>query len=75
MEGIGTLLFNTLKAVLLGIVQGVTEWLPISSTGHLIILDNIIKLDVTEDFRKVFLIFIYSGLNAAIFYAFHAAKL
>ena len=40
-------LLELLKTILLGIVEGITEWLPISSTGHLILLNNFIKLDVS----------------------------
>ena len=39
-----------LKVILLGIVEGITEWLPISSTGHMILVDEFIKLNVTADF-------------------------
>ena len=39
-----------LKVILLGIVEGITEWLPISSTGHMILVDEFIKLNVTDDF-------------------------
>ena len=49
-------ILNTLKAVLFGIVEGITEWLPISSTGHMILLDEFIKLDVSADFWKIFLV-------------------
>ena len=41
------LLLELLKAALLGVVQGVTEWLPISSTGHLSLLDEVLSLDVS----------------------------
>ena len=41
-----------LKVILLGIVEGITEWLPISSTGHMILVDEFIKLNVTADFKK-----------------------
>ena len=43
-----------LKAVLFGIVEGVTEWLPISSTGHLIVLNEFITLNVSDEFRSMF---------------------
>ena len=39
-----------LKVILLGIVEGITEWLPISSTGHMILVDEFIKLNVTADY-------------------------
>ena len=41
-----------LKTVLLGIVEGITEWLPISSTGHLILADEFIKLNVSDAFME-----------------------
>ena len=44
-----------LKVIVLGIVEGFTEWLPISSTGHMILVDEIIHLDVSEAYREVFL--------------------
>ena len=42
-----------LKVIVLGIVEGFTEWLPISSTGHMILVDEIIHLDVSEAYREV----------------------
>lgn len=47
-------MINILKAVLFGIVEGITEWLPVSSTGHMIILDEFIKLDCTPEFLEMF---------------------
>ena len=44
-----------LKVIVLGIVEGFTEWLPISSTGHMILVDEIIHLDVSEAYREVFM--------------------
>jgi len=55
-----------LKAILFGFVEGVTEWLPISSTGHMILLDELIKLNVSEEFRSVFLVVIQLGAILAV---------
>lgn len=55
-----------LKAVLFGIVEGITEWLPISSTGHMIILDEFIKLNVRADFWNLFLVVIQLGAILAV---------
>ena len=43
-----------IKAVVFGVVQGVTEWLPISSTGHMILLDEFLQLDMTPEFMEMF---------------------
>ena len=59
-----------LKAVLFGIVEGVTEWLPISSTGHMIILNEFIKLDVTDDFYSMFQVVIQLGAIMAVIVLF-----
>ena len=55
-----------LKAIVFGIVQGFTECLPISSTGHMILLDEIIKLDVSPEFKDIFFTVIQLGAVAAI---------
>ena len=55
-----------LKAILFGIVEGVTEWLPISSTGHMILLDEFIKLDVSDGFLNMFLVVIQLGAICAV---------
>lgn len=55
-----------LKAILFGIVQGITEWLPISSTGHMILLDEFVKLNVSDDFLQTFLVVIQFGSILAV---------
>ena len=55
-----------LKAILFGIVEGITEWLPVSSTGHMIILDELIKLNVSKEFLEVFLVVIQLGAILAV---------
>ena len=55
-----------LKAILFGIVEGITEWLPISSTGHMIILDELVKLNVSDAFREMFLVVIQLGAILAV---------
>lgn len=55
-----------LKAVLFGIVEGITEWLPISSTGHMILLDKFVKLDVLPEFWEMFLVVIQLGAILAV---------
>ena len=60
------LVSEILKAILIGIVEGVTEWLPISSTGHMILLDEFINLDVSAAFRELFLVVIQLGAILAV---------
>ena len=55
-----------LKVILLGIVEGITEWLPISSTGHMILLDEFVKLNVSEEFMEMFLVVIQFGAILAV---------
>lgn len=59
-------MIELLKAVLFGIVEGITEWLPISSTGHMILLDEFIKLDVTSEFYSMFQVVIQLGAILAV---------
>lgn len=54
------------KAILFGIVEGITEWLPISSTGHMILLDEFIKLGVSSDFYELFEVVIQLGAILAV---------
>lgn len=62
--------FEILKAVLFGIVEGVTEWLPVSSTGHLILLDELVKLKVSEAFYEMFQVVIQLGAILAVILLF-----
>lgn len=55
-----------LKAILFGFVEGITEWLPISSTGHMILLDEFVKLNVSDEFLEMFLVVIQLGAIMAI---------
>ena len=55
-----------LKAVILGIVEGITEWLPISSTGHMILVDEVLKMNVTPEFKEMFLVVIQLGAILAV---------
>lgn len=57
---------DLLKSAFLGIVEGITEWLPISSTGHMILVDEFIKMDVTEEFWNMFLVVIQLGAILAV---------
>ena len=63
-------MLEILKAILFGIVEGITEWLPISSTGHLIILDEIFVLDVSASFYEMFQVVIQLGAIAAVLVLF-----
>lgn len=55
-----------IKAILFGIVEGITEWLPVSSTGHMILLDEFVKLRGSEEFVNVFLVVIQLGAIFAV---------
>lgn len=59
-------MIELLKAILFGIVEGITEWLPVSSTGHMIILDELIKLNCTPEFLEMFLVVIQLGAILAV---------
>ena len=59
-------LLEILKAILFGIVEGITEWLPISSTGHMILLQQFVQMDVSEDFWEVFYVVIQLGAILAV---------
>ena len=55
-----------LKVIFLGIIEGITEWLPISSTGHMILADEFIKLNVSSGFKEMFLVVIQLGAILAV---------
>lgn len=59
-------MLEILKAVLMGVVEGITEWLPISSTGHLILADEFIQLGVTDAFKEMFDVVIQLGAILAV---------
>ena len=65
-------MFEIFKAILFGIVEGITEWLPISSTGHMILLDEFVKLKVSAEFYEMFQVVIQLGaIGAVIALFFH----
>ena len=64
------MIIEILKAILFGIVEGITEWLPVSSTGHLILLDEFVKLKVSEEFFEMFQVVIQLGAILAVLVLF-----
>lgn len=63
-------MLEILKVLILGIVEGITEWLPISSTGHMILVDEFLKLDVTDEFMTMFLVVIQLGAILAVVFLY-----
>ena len=59
-------MLEILKAILFGIVEGITEWLPISSTGHMILLNDLIHLNVSKEFYNLFEVVIQLGAILAV---------
>ena len=59
-------MLDILKSIFLGIIEGITEWLPISSTGHMILLDEFIKLNISDEFKEMFLVVIQLGAICAV---------
>ena len=59
-------ILEILKAIVLGIVEGITEWLPVSSTGHMILFDEFLRLDVSPAFMEMFLVVIQLGAILAV---------
>lgn len=62
--------WEIIKTVILGIVEGITEWLPISSTGHMILVDEWMKLNVRDEFMDIFLVVIQLGAILAVLFLF-----
>ena len=58
--------WEIIKAVFLGIVEGITEWLPVSSTGHMIVFDEFVKLNLSDAFKEMFLVVIQLGAILAV---------
>lgn len=59
-------LLELLKVIILGIVEGITEWLPISSTGHMILVDEFIKINASDEFKEMFFVVIQLGAIMAV---------
>lgn len=59
-------IIEILKVIFLGIVEGITEWLPISSTGHMLLVDEFIKMNVSSDFKEMFFVVIQLGAILAV---------
>lgn len=70
LKGAFSLIIEFLKAVLFGIVEGITEWLPVSSTGHLILLDEFVMLNISEAFKEMFNVVIQLGAILAVIVLF-----
>lgn len=62
----GMHLIEVLKVIFLGIVEGITEWLPISSTGHMLLVDEFVKLNASADFKDMFFVLIQLGAILAV---------
>jgi undecaprenyl-diphosphatase len=60
------IIIEIIKAIIIGVIQGITEWLPISSTGHMILADEFIRLNVSERFKEMFLVVVQLGSILAV---------
>ena len=63
-------LLEFFKVLCLGVVEGITEWLPISSTGHLILFDTLLHLDVSDEFWNMFMVVIQLGAILSVVYLY-----
>ena len=59
-------LVELIKVIILGIVEGITEWLPVSSTGHMILVDEFVELNVSDEFMEMFNVVIQLGAIMAV---------
>ena len=63
-------LIDILKVIIIAIVEGISEWLPISSSGHMLLLDEFIKLNMSENFKELFFVVIQLGAILAVIVLF-----
>jgi undecaprenyl-diphosphatase len=63
-------IINLIKIIFLGIVEGITEWLPISSTGHMILVDELIKINMSSEFKEMFFVVIQLGAILAVVFLY-----
>ena len=66
----GDVMLDILKSIVLGIIEGITEWLPVSSTGHMILVDELLNLDQSKSFMDMFLVVIQLGAILAVIILF-----
>ena len=59
-------ILELIKVIIIGIVEGITEWLPISSTGHMLLLDEFLQLNMSESFKEMFFVVIQLGAILAV---------
>ena len=59
-------LLELLKVIFLGLVEGITEWLPVSSTGHMLLVDEFLRLDASDAFKEMFFVVIQLGAIFAV---------
>ena len=59
-------MLDVIKVIILGIVEGITEWLPISSTGHMLLVDEFLQLNASDSFKEMFFIIIQLGAILAV---------
>ena len=63
-------IFEIMKVFIISVVEGITEWLPVSSTGHMILVDEFVKLDFSEGFKNLFLVVIQLGAILAVVFLY-----